>query len=135
MAARARISVTLPPELVEAAGARARALDRSRSWVVAEALRRYLGQGPGEQAIAAGSEALRVAEPTAPLYGAPGLGDYRLAQLEADLALTPEERVREAEETARVAEVGSPGCRPHRILLFDRYEDYLEWKRREALVP
>lgn len=132
---RARISVTLPPELVEAADARAQALDRSRSWVVAEALRRYLAAGPGEELAGARSRALHVAEPAAPAYGGPGLGEYRLGQLEADLALTPEERVREAEETARVTESLSSGCRSQRILFFDRYGDYLEWKRREALLP
>jgi len=38
-----------------------------------------------------------------------GLGDYRLRQLKADLALTPEQRVLGAERTARVAEQARPG--------------------------
>lgn len=135
MAGRARISVTLPPALVEAADARARALDRSRSWVVAEALRQYLGPEPHEDAGAPSRASLRVAEAAAAPYGAPGLGEYRVVQLEADLALTPEERVRAAEETARVTEALAPRYRAHRLLLFDRYEDYLEWKRGEALAP
>lgn len=122
--ALARISITLPRDLVAAADRRAKQLQRSRSWVVAEALRRYLAS-PGA-----------VREPTTPPYEtSPGLGAYRLAQLEADLALTPEQRVREAERTARVGEL-TRGRRPgHRVLTFDRYEDYLDWKRREGLAP
>ena len=120
----ARISITLPRELLTAADRRAKQLERSRSWVVAEALRRFMA-GPGA-----------VREPSAaPYEPSPGLGAYRLAQLEADLALTPEQRVREAERTARVGEL-TRGKRPgHRVLTFDRYEDYLDWKRREGLAP
>src|SRR5438874_4562119 len=121
----ARISITLPRELLVAADRRARQLDRPRSGTVADALRGYVGGAPARPPA--------VGEPTGAPYGAaPGLGAYRLAQLEADLALTPEQRVRAAERTARA----SPGrARPgHRLLLFDHYEDYLEWKRSQALT-
>jgi hypothetical protein len=121
----ARISVTLPRDVLAAADRCARELDRSRSWVVAEALRRYLaGRPPGA-----------VREPAAPPYGTPGLGSSRLAQLQADLALTPEQRVREAESTARVAELAPRAGAVNRVLSFDRYEDYLEWKRFGDLTP
>lgn len=60
-----------------------------------------------------------------------GLGAQRRAQLIADLALTPEARVRAAEETARVAFLRNP-LRVQRVLTFDRYEDYLDWKALEA---
>ena len=64
-----------------------------------------------------------------------GLGPSRTAQLEADLRLTPEERVYAAERTLLVDEArGQPPTRD-RLLTFDRYEDYLEWKRREAVRP
>ena len=121
----ARISITLPRELLVAADRRARELDRPRSWIVADALRAYVGGAPARPPA--------VGEPTRAPYGAaPGLGPYRLAQLEADLALTPEQRVRAAERTARAsprrARLG------HRLLLFDHYEDYLEWKRSQALT-
>jgi hypothetical protein len=46
------------------------------------------------------------------------------------MALTPEERVRAAEETALLSEL-RVRPRPRQLLQFDRFEDYLEWKRRE----
>jgi hypothetical protein len=46
------------------------------------------------------------------------------------MALTPEERVRAAEQTVRLSELRA-GPRPRQLLQFDRFEDYLEWKRRE----
>jgi hypothetical protein len=118
-----RISITIPDSLVAAADERARALDRSRSWVLVEALRRYLEvpatfSGRAVHEVATGPYAL-------------GLGPYRQAQLEADLQLTSEQRVREAERTARVAELQTPGRRRDRVLTFDRYEDYLDWERWE----
>lgn len=117
----ARVTITLPSDLLAAADARARQLDRSRSRVVVEALRTYLA-------------ARVVREPAAPPYGRPsGLGEYRSQQLEADLALTPEQRVREAERTAREAELVRGVPRGRGVRFFDRYEDYLEWKRREGI--
>jgi hypothetical protein len=77
-------------------------------------------------------------ERAAPLYGvtSPDIGPLRLAQLESDLRLTPEQRIRAAEETARLGErVRGTGGRPHRILFFDRYEDYLDWKRKADASP
>jgi predicted transcriptional regulator len=121
-----RISITVAKDLVAAADRRARQLDRSRSWVVAEALRAWLRGG--EQAAGRREQVSRgaVREPAA-AYSA-GLGEYRLSQLKADLALTPEERVREAERTAR-ADPASRHPPVNQVLSFDRYEDYLEWKR------
>ena len=120
----ARISITLPRALLVAADLRARELDRPRSWVVADALREYVTGAPARPPA--------VGEPTNGPYGAAaGLGPYRLAQLEADLALTPEQRVREAERTARATP--RPARPGHRLLLFDHYEDYLEWKRNQTL--
>jgi len=131
----ARISITIPRPLVAAADRRAKELDRSRSWVVTEALRQYFGYSEPPRAGRRGST---LGEPAAVPYGAPpavGLGPHRLAQLEADLALTPTERVREAEQTARVSELRRRGARGNRILTFDHYEDYLEWKRGEDVAP
>ena len=90
-----RISITLPKDVLEAADKRARALDRSRSWVIVEAIRACVAGAP-----------LQVREAAATSYAAtsPGLGPLRLAQLESDLRLTPERRVRAAEETARLGE-------------------------------
>lgn len=129
----ARISITLPRELVAAADRQARALDRSRSWLVAEALRRHLQDSAGSAAGATVPSGRAVHEALPPPYGvvSRGLGEYRLQQLKADLALTPEQRVLAAERTARVAEHTRPRSKGQRVLQFDRYEDYLEWKRRE----
>jgi hypothetical protein len=81
----ARIAITLPPDDLAAADRLAKAQDRSRSWIIAEAIRRY--------AAVSGPESFRAA----------GLGPYRLDQLVRDLALTPERRVRVAEDTQRVS--------------------------------
>jgi hypothetical protein len=122
-----RISITVSGELVEAADGVAARLDRSRSWVVAEALRRYLSE-VGESDSGRSAAAI-VREAASTPYAQPDLGEYRRAQLEADLALTPEQRVREAEETARLSEVSSRDWQGDRVLMFDRYEDYLAWER------
>ena len=122
-----RISITLPPDVLQAADRRARALDRSRSWLIVEAIRAYVT-----------GRAAAVREPDALGYGAitPGLGPSRQAQLESDLRLTPERRVQAAEETARLAELArGPRGRSHRVISFDRYEDYVTWKRTEHLSP
>jgi hypothetical protein len=121
----ARISVTVPKTVLAAADRRARELGRSRSWVVAEALAAYVAQ-PTER-----EPARRVREATATYQMSPGLGEQRQAQLESDLALTPEQRVIEAERTARATP--APATRWTGVLTFDRFEDYLRWKRREAI--
>ena len=56
-----------------------------------------------------------------------GLSPSRLAQLRADMLLTPEERVRAAEETLKLDRLRE-GDRPRRVIGFDRYEDYLDYK-------
>jgi len=129
--ALARISITLPQDMVAAADRQAAQQDRSRSWVVVEALRAYLGKPTsGRGAL------VREPAPLPHTAARPGLGDSRLAQLEADLALTPEQRVREAERTAREGELTSGRARAaRRIVQFDRYEDYLDWKRWEGVSP
>jgi hypothetical protein len=114
---QSRITITIPQDLVAAADQKALTLDRSRSWVLVEALRQYL-RTPG-----------RVSEPGA-TYSV-GIGPYRQSQLEADIALTPEQRVREAERTARsVPSAHQSG--PNQFLSFDSYESYLDWKRRQV---
>jgi hypothetical protein len=126
-----RLSITLPAELVRWADREARRQKRSRSWVIAEALRRMEGGAQGVVPIAAGQVGER---PLAP-YGVPasGLGRYRQEQLVADLGLTPEERVREAEETLRLSELVRRRGVVQPVILFDRYEDYLRWRDRERV--
>lgn len=121
--ALARIAITIPRSLVKMADRRAKALGRSRSWVLVQALQRYLAGAELAPSSALGQPA---ASGFASSDESP-LGEYRRSQLEADLALTPEERVKEAERTGRVAEIVRPRWRSHRVITFDRYEDYLAW--------
>ena len=127
---RARVTVTLPESVLEAADERARELERSRSWLVTEALRRYL-----ERPSDSGGEPTIRETPAAGYAGTirRGLGAYRAERLRSDLALTLEQRVEEAERAARVAELRAPRWRRERLLLFDGYEDYLDWERGEGL--
>lgn len=113
----ARIAITLPVEDLAAADRMAREHDRPRSWVIAEAVRHY----------ATGTHSA----PT-PLPGtSAGLGESRRAQLQADLRLSAEQRVRAAEDTARVSLLLRPPVR--QVVAFERYEDYLAWKRLQDL--
>ena len=57
----------------------------------------------------------------------PGLSASRQEQLRRDLLLTPEERVRAAEETLTLDRLRHGGA-PSRVIGFDRYEDYLDYK-------
>lgn len=124
----ARISITIPPQLVAELDRLAARLDRSRSWLVAEAVRQYLGRWEDS-----GRAGLAVAEATRDSYHTRGPGDYRIAQLEVDLQLTPEERVREAEATASLAEADRRDRDCQRVLVFENYEDYLAWQRTAEL--
>ncbi len=101
----ARIAITLPQRVLAAADGLARSQDRSRSWIVAEAVRQYAAQATSS----------------------PGLGDSRRTQLLRDMDLTPEERVRAAEETLRL-DLRPSARRRDQVLAFDRYEDFLDWK-------
>jgi hypothetical protein len=104
----ARIAITLPVDDLEAADRLALEQDRSRSWIVAEAVRRYVREQ---------SEAARA-----------GLGDSRREQLRRDLTLSPVERVRAGEEGLRVVETlsKSPARDP---LIFDSFDAFLSWSR------
>jgi hypothetical protein len=113
----ARIAITIPEQDLAGADAMARDRDRSRSWIISEAVRQFVA-GPS------------------PVAHRPGLGALRHAQLAADLRLSPEARVRAAELTARAvpsrrSRRESP--RASRVIGFDRYEDYLAWKRLAGL--
>lgn len=128
----ARISVTLPAEVLAQADRLARELGRSRSWIIAEAVRREASfrSRTHPQVVAPG----RVHEPAAPPYVAasPGLGEQRLNQLKADMALTTERRVRAAEETVRIDQVRR-GSKREVIIGFEKYADYLSWKDKQRV--
>jgi hypothetical protein len=88
----------------------AASLDRPRSWVVAEAVRRYVAV----QRHAASE----------------GLDPQRREQLRRDLALSPVARVRAAEEPLRVGLSEGAATTPVRI--FATYDDFAAWRRRHA---
>lgn len=130
----ARIAITLPEKDLQAADRLAKTLDRPRSWVIAEAVRQFASHQAS--AVPGGGVAARVAE-LASVYGvAPvaGLGPQRLEQLRRDMQLTPEQRVRAADETLDTT-VRLRRHRGPRIIAFDRYEDFLDWKRVRGALP
>ena len=110
-----RITITLPAELVAAADTRATQLDRSRSWVVAEALRSRLA-------------AAAVREPSV-AYAAREVAAARRQHLGSDLRLSPAERLRRAEELGRLGRSAQRRGRRSQVIGFDSYEDYYEWKK------
>jgi hypothetical protein len=117
----ARIAITLPKDILAAADRRAKALDRSRSRVIVDALRAWLATPAA------------VGEEVRPAYGADAFGAARRTQLERDLARTPAERLAAAEQLARLARTAQPRSRARQprqqIIGFDSYEDFYEWKK------
>jgi ribbon-helix-helix CopG family protein len=117
-----RISITLPRDVLQAADRRARQLDRSRSWVIVEALRAYTDSPSGRVA--------NVREAEAPVYAAQDVAEARRRHLATDLARSPAERLRRAEELARVARQRRRGRGPRlQVIGFVTYEDFYEWKK------
>jgi hypothetical protein len=105
----ARIAITIPPEDLAAADRLAAAQDRSRSWIVAEAVRHYVAQ----------------------MDGAAPLGQSRHAQLLRDLGLTAEERVRDAEQRDLLAVAPSLANAIEQPLRFATYAEFAEWRGRQ----
>ncbi len=104
----ARIAITLPEADLAAADRLAKAQDRSRSWIIAEAVRRF-------------------AESRRQPQGQNDLGDSRRAQLQRDLALTPEQRVREGEQTSRISEQA-------KATRTFSYDEFVAWRRATGTV-
>ena len=122
-----RIAITLPKADLAAADKLARAQDRPRSWIIAEAIRRFVVASAPQRAPSPAGPPAKSAERD-PVQPAPGLGESRLAQLTRDLALTPEARVRAAEETLRLTDrIRRP--KAQHVIAFDRYLDYIDWQR------
>ena len=114
-----RVTCTVPAEVLRSADRLAARLDRSRSWVVTEAVRRLVaapepGPPPAREASPRLQRAFRAAEQ---------------ARLTSDLAMTPAERVRISETIARTTPVGGRSAQRNRVLQFETYESYLDWKR------
>jgi hypothetical protein len=117
-----RISITLPRDVLAAADRRARALDRSRSWLIAEAIRAFLA--------APASPSGTVRESAAPVYAVQEVAEARRRHLAADLKRSPAERLRRAEQLARLARQVKPRRgRRQQVIGFDSYEDFYAWKK------
>lgn len=123
----ARISITIPDDLVAAADQRAAELERSRSWLLVEALRSYL-RTTGARAVH---------ESTRSPYGSTSVEATELApqiaaawrrRLQAELQLSPAARLERAEELFRLAEEVHPRRPRTQIIGFDSYEDFYAWK-------
>lgn len=105
----ARIAITLPPETLQAADELAARIDRSRSWVVAEAIRQYAASQASS--IVAGDPATAI-------------GVSRFEQLRRDAALSPEARVHESEAISAIGDQPSPPAAPR---TFSSYEAFQAW--------
>ena len=126
----ARISITIPADTLRLADELAARLDRPRSWVMGEAVRRWDTSSPATGATST------VREAAALPYTAhrPGLGESRLAQLQSDMELSVDERVLAAEEGAKLDRVIHPSSPGSQLRFFDRYEDYLAWKKYQGIA-
>ena len=78
------------------------------------------------QVQSAASVSTRPRPPSSP----PRLDESRRSLLQADLALSPTERVLAAERTSREVPVRRFAAL---FVTFDRFEDYREWKRQESM--
>ena len=109
MTKAAKIAITIPPDDLAAADALATKLGRSRSWVLSEALRRFVAHERLSHELDAS----------------------RAAQLRRDLALTATDRLREAER--ELAEVSaSVPLRVEQPRRFANYDDFVAWRRARA---
>lgn len=109
----ARITITIPAPVLAAADELAARLDRSRSWVLVEAVRRLVAAEP-----------LTTAPPDTPPEATAQLRD----RLKRSLALTPSARVRAAEEGARVAQRAGGPSPSQRIRGFTTLQEYEQWR-------
>jgi hypothetical protein len=98
----ARIAITLPPDDLAAADRLATREDRSRSWIIAEAIRQYV---------------------TAQERRSARLDPSRREQVRRDLALTPAARIHEADATSAWS---GEHVEPRRFSSFDAF---LAWQR------
>jgi predicted transcriptional regulator len=129
-----RISMTIPAALLKAADRRAKALRRSRSWVIVEALREFLGEqgSKGSQVSHGreGSQGAAVREAVEHPYAAAAeIAEGRRGRLRAELTLPPAERLRRGWELGQLGRERQPRGRRAQVIAFENYEDYYEWKK------
>lgn len=117
----ARIAITLPQEVLAAADREARRLDRSRSWIIAEAIRRF------EQPAA-------VRETAWSPYATSLAEQARTRHLRAQADLSPGECLQRAEELLQLAPPrrGSPA---KQVIGFSHWDDFARWKASQRIRP
>ncbi|MFQ5705082.1 MAG: CopG family ribbon-helix-helix protein [Gemmatimonadales bacterium] len=130
-----RISITIPESVVNQADERARALDRSRSWLVVEALRRYLArplpEGRGQTVVQeTPASPYSVCQP---VDVAGEIAAARVHRLRAELRLAPEERLGRAEQLGRLGREAQQKSPRLQVIGFSSYDDYYEWKRAQLI--
>jgi hypothetical protein len=117
----ARIAITLPRETLELADQLARDQDRSRSWIIAESVRRLAGQALPPSVVRETR--------TVPSTEAVELVEARRQHLEANLRLDPRQRLARAQELVRLARLVHPRPARAQIIAFDRLDDFAAWKK------
>jgi predicted transcriptional regulator len=113
----AKIAITLPQEDLAAADRLAAAQDRSRSWIIAEAIRQYVANA--SRSTASGVE----------------LDPSRREQLRRDLALSPQQRIEAGEEALRMVghvRAAAPAPVP---MSFASFDAFLAWMRERSGAP
>ena len=120
----ARIAITVPPEVLVAADRLALRLDRSRSWVVAEAVRRLAAGVESD-----GATATAWVAPSPPGHLGAMVAEGRMNQLRSDLDRTPADRLRRAEELVQLGRSVHPRRPRTQIIAFDSTDEFAEWKR------
>jgi len=121
-----RISLTIAADLVRKLDRKAKELDRSRSWVIAEAVRRYLD--PVASTPRAHPRAVREPAPV-PYQAAGEVAAARRLHLASELRLTPAERLRRSEDLTGLAIRGRTRTARDQVIGFTSYEDYYQWKK------
>lgn len=119
----ARISCTIPEDVLAAADRVAAREQRSRSWVISEAVRRYAG---GVDSSAAGASEVR--ESARVVYAAEAIAEGRTQRLRHNLELSPKERLARAEELIAFARAVHPHRSLTQVIGFETLSDFMAWK-------
>ncbi len=130
---QSRITITIPKDLVDAADEKAQSMDRSRSWVLVEALRRYLRPAQIHEPVAHPYSVSPATQPGAPVDVAAEVAASRKRRLRAEYTLPPLERLRRAEDIARLGEPSNRARASVQVVGFDNYEDYYAWKKNRLI--
>lgn len=131
----------IPAPVLKALRAAAKRNRRSLNAEVLVRLEAGVSGAPSEEAPtyarrAEARGAATVREPEGPPYEVrKAFEEANLSRLRSDLALTPEQRVHLSEELASVGAAVRPRPRFRRVIQFDTYEDYLDWKRLADVTP